>query len=350
MAKAEGPPMTEDLDPEREQRLFAILRGIQGGMSVNVLAAQLGISRTLYYKLQRQVIRAAREALKPQKPGRKAPVRDSQRDKLQRENLRLKRELESTKSLLAVAKRQARGPEEDPEPPRPQRRRGHTGNRFPEAEKAEALEHLQQEQDLGTPKADFCRATGYCSKSLDRWLPRRTAGALADRPSVALSQPNRIPESRCRKIVHLALVKRGTYGAEAIRMALGAPESESSIRRILRASPWDPKEVLWTKVGICHALDFMHLGPWGTWGRLLTLQEEHSRFKPLWELRPNWSSRGAVRYLQEAWEIVGTPLILKHDQGPEFISSYFQGFLAERHVLPLPNPPYRGSYNGKCGV
>ena len=130
-------------------------------------------------------------------------------------------------------------------------------------------------------------------------------------------------------------------------MALDVPQSESSIRRILRASPWDPREVLWTKVGICHALDFMHLGPLGSWGRLLTLQEERSRFKPLWELRPNWTSQTVARYLEEAWESLGVPLIVKHDQGPEFISSYFQGFLTAHHVLSLPNPPYRGSYNGK---
>ncbi len=345
----EGPPKAEDLDPQVEKRLFAILKGLMGGASVNELAERLGISRERYYELQRKVLRVSREALKPEKPGPKSVPCDPETAALKRENRQLKQELQKAKTLLDVAKRQAKGPQKDPDPPSPRgpRRQGHKGNRYPSAEKAQALGNLDQEKALGTSQADFCRATAYSPKSLDRWRSRQQAGALRDRPSTPLRVHNRTPQIQRERIVHLYLEKNGTYGSEALKMALHAPEGKSTIARILAGYPWGHLEAIWTLVGACHALDFMHLGPRTGWGRLLTLQDEASRFKPLWELRPSWSSQQVCRYLERVWEILGVPLILKHDQGSEFISDHFQGFLKAHRVLSLPSPPYRGSYNGK---
>lgn len=346
----EGPPKVEDLDPATEQRLIAILQGITGGSPVSELAARLGLSRERYYELQRKVLRASREALKPEKPGRKAALADPEKRALERRIRRLEKELSRQQTLLSIAKRQGKGPEKDPDPSSPGgalARKGDKGNRYPTSEKAEVLTNLDQEKALGTTQADFARATGYSLRSLGRWRHRADQGALADRPSRPLRVPSKIPESRREEIRHLHLVKRGTYGPEALRLAMGGPESASTIGRILQEPRWEPMEALWTKVGACHALDFMHLGPLGRWGRLLTVQEEYSRFKPMWELRRTWSSRAVARHLEHVWDLLGVPLILKHDQGSEFTSGYFQGFLAGCGVLSLPSPPYRGSYNGK---
>ncbi len=348
--ETEGPPRTEDLDPEVEKRLFAILRGITGGASVNDLAERLGISRERYYELTRKVLRATREALKPEKPGRKAAAADPEKRAMEKRIRQLEKELSRKQTLLDIARRQGKGPEKDPDPGAPGgagARKGDKGNRYPMSEKAEALDHLDQEKALGTTQEDFSEATGYCPRSLCRWELRRAEGDLADRPSRPLHVANRIPESRREEIRCLHRMKQGTYGAEALRMALSAPESASTIGRILREPGWEPMEVIWTKVGVCHALDFMHLGPRTSWGRLLTVQEEHSRFKPLWEVRRTWDSRAVARHLERVWDLLGAPLILKHDQGSEFTSGYFQGFLAGCGVLSLPSPGYRGSYNGK---
>jgi len=342
------PPKVEELDPEVERRIFAITEMISGRASVTDLAAKLGISRERLYELLHRSLDVLREALKPQKPGRKAVPRDPETQELKKLLRQAERRARRAESLLAVATRQARGPEKDPDPRTPSRRprKGHKGNDYPASEKAEALEHLDQEKGLGTSQADFAKATGYPERTLSRWGHRREDGALADRPPMPLTLPSRIPETRRREIRHLRLVKNGTYGAEAIRMALSAPESVSTIGRILK-EPWEPKEVVWTKVGACQALDFMHLGPLTDWGRLLTVQDEASRFKPLWERRSSWTDRQVARYLERVWALLGVPLILKHDQGSEFISGYFQRFLAEHQVLSMPSPPYRGSYNGK---
>ena len=341
------PPKVEELDPEVERRIFAMVQMISGRESVDTLSEKLGLSRERLYELMHLTLDLLREGLKPRKPGRKAKSVDPEKELLKRQLKQTERKLARAESLLAIATRQARGPDKDPDPTKPRRpRRGHKGNRYPPAEKAETLEHLDQEKDLGTSQADFSRATQYPPRTLNRWKHRRQAAALADRPSRPEHVPSRIPETRREEIRHLALVKQGTYGAMAIRMALAAPESVSTIGRILR-EPWQPSEVVWTRVGACQALDFMHLGPLTGWGRLLTVQDEASRFKPLWELRPRWTDREVAGYLLRAWKLLGVPAILKHDQGPEFISGYFQGFLAEHRVLSMPSPPYRGSYNGK---
>ena len=308
-----GPMKVEDLDPEMERRIFAVTQMISGREGVNELSEKLGLSRERLYELMHQALEILRDGLKPRKPGRKAKPKDPEKEALRKALRDTQRKLARTETLLGVARRQVKGPE-DPDPTKPGRgpRKGHKGNRFPTDEKAEVLERLDREKDLGTSKADFSEATQYPVRTLSRWEERREAGALADRPSRPQHVPNRIPETRRQEIRHLALVKRGTYGKEALRMALSATESPSTIGRILR-EPWDPQEVIWPKVGACQAMDFLHLGPLTQWGRLLTVQDEASRFKPLWERRSSWTDRDVERYLLRVWAILGIPLVLKHD-------------------------------------
>ena len=151
----EGPPRVEDLDPEVEKKLFAIIAGVSGQSPVNRLAEQLGISRERYYELQRKFLKAARESLKPQKPGPKKKQTDP--EALQKEVKELRKQLKRTESLLAVAKRQTKGPqdEDDPDPllsGGSPRKKSDKGNRYSASEKKQALKDVGGEKALGATK------------------------------------------------------------------------------------------------------------------------------------------------------------------------------------------------------
>ena len=345
-----NPPRVEDLDPEVERRLFAVVAGITGRMPVNHLAEQLGISRQRYYQLQEKALGALREALQSNAPGPQGKQESAEVKALRRQVEELERKLKRTESLLEVARRQANGPQKDPDPdPPPFRkpsRQGDPANRYPASQKHQALWDLDQERSLGISLEDFCQATGYSDRTLRRWKHRAREGKLLDLPSRPLQVANRIPDARRIQILEFHRSKGGTYGAETLKAKMEAPESVSSIRRIVR-EPWEPQQVVWTYVGVCQSVDFMHLGPLGRWGRMIVGQEAYSRFKPLWESRAHWSSRLVAGYLLRLWDLLGMPLFLKHDLGSEFISDYFQDFLKEHRVIPLPSPPRRPQFNGQ---
>lgn len=340
----EDPPRMEDLDPATERRLHAVISALSGSLPVSEAARMLGISRERYYQLQRKAVRALREALTPEKPGPKGPPEDPEREEMKRKVEEAARRERDLAAKLEIAKRQTVGPKEGTSLPPKTPRKGDHGNRYGPGEKQDALDRVRCEQTEGGSQKRFCAVTGYAPRTLQRWARRPT---LEDRPSRPLHVANRTPEGRREEIRRFDLEKRGTYGAEAIRLALGAPESVSTIGRILREERWEPKEVAWMGVGVCQATDLMALGARGSWGRLITTQEAYSRYKPVWDVRGSWDSRKVAGYQEAVWEILGTPLVLKHDQGTEFASDYFQDFLRSCGVVSLPSPVRRPSYNGQ---
>ena len=374
------PPFAEDLDPEVEKRLRAIMLAMAGVFPVSRIADDLGLSRESYYKLQRRVLDAAREALKPRKPGPSGQPPNPEKDLLEKELKEARKENRSLQSQLDMAKRllvkKGKSPDDpDPTPPAPapgkqkaKKGRGPKGNRFPEDEKREALENLDAQSSEGDTQDKFCLVTGYRRQTLYRWKKAQEEVSLRlleplEPPSPVNHRPagNRTPEERRELFRAFALLKRGTYGAEALKMAMEAPESLSTIKRILREQEqaqeqdqepsWPLHEVIWTRVNACQAIDFLHLGPLGHWGRMVTVQEAYSRYKPLWEVRQSWD-RELVgpqldRFLKEAWSLMGVPLFLKYDLGPEFRNQEFQRFLENFQVIGLPSPARRPSYNGQ---
>lgn len=378
------PPFAEDLNPEVEKRLRAIMLAMAGVFPVSQIASDLGLSRESYYQLQRRVLEAAREALQPRKPGPAGQPPNPERDLLEKELKEARKENRSLQSQLDLARRllarKGKKPDDsDPASPDPSpgKQKANKGNRFPEDEQREALENLDAQSSEGDTQDKFCLVTGYRRQTLYRWKktqeevtlrlwdplepsPPGYSRPVNSPPAGSQAAANRIPEERRELFRAFALLKRGTYGAQAIKMATGAPESLSTIKRILRGQDQDLKpessrpqhEVLWTRVNACQAVDFLHLGPRGHWGRMVTVQEAYSRYKPLWEVRQSWDRKNLAgpqldRFLQEAWSLMGVPLFLKYDLGSEFRNQEFQQFLENFQVIGLPSPARRPSYNGQ---
>ena len=81
---------------------------------------------------------------------------------------------------------------------------------------------------------------------------------------------------------------------------------------------------------------------------LLVVQDEHSRRKLNWELVDGPATASDVeRYLEQAFEQYGAPLVLKHDGDAIFHAPRIRALLERYEVLDLTAPPGCPGYNGK---
>ena len=95
------------------ERLDLVLLGVARESTATALCAEAGISRTLFYRMMRDVREAALKALEAGKPGPKPerePEEEAKRlaekvEKLSRENAQLRREKSRLKLILGVARR-----------------------------------------------------------------------------------------------------------------------------------------------------------------------------------------------------------------------------------------------------
>lgn len=91
-----------------DERMVWILAGLSEKKKVAVLCREMGVSRKQYYKLAKRARRALREALSPQRRGRKSQIADPEKEALRKQVKSLRQKLVRTETLLAVAQKIAR--------------------------------------------------------------------------------------------------------------------------------------------------------------------------------------------------------------------------------------------------
>jgi transposase InsO family protein len=81
---------------------------------------------------------------------------------------------------------------------------------------------------------------------------------------------------------------------------------------------------------------------------LLVVQDEHSRLKLNWDLADGPAKAQDVqRYLEQAFDKYGPPLVLKHDGDAIFHTPEITALLEKHQVLDLTSPAGHPGYNGK---
>ena len=81
---------------------------------------------------------------------------------------------------------------------------------------------------------------------------------------------------------------------------------------------------------------------------LLVVQDEHSRLKLNWDLVNGPArSQDVLRYLEQAFDQYGAPLVLKHDGDAIFHTPEITTLLEKHQVLDLTSPAGHPGYNGK---
>jgi transposase InsO family protein len=193
------------------------------------------------------------------------------------------------------------------------------------------------------------------TQSLRRWKKRREQ--MSDRPKKG-GRPESIPGEARWKLRACYQAHFGQWGPRvmrewAIREGLGTwsagtiakviadlkpkPEPKRKPRRYELSAPM----VMWSEDGTTFK-------DGNRKRELLVLQDECARYKLNWDMADGPANAAIVaRYLREAFEKHGAPLVLKHDGGSIFHEKCVKDLLDEFCVVELTSPPYYPQFNGK---
>ena len=128
----------------------------------------------------------------------------------------------------------------------------------------------------------------------------------------------------------------GTLAAVITDLREEAEDRPSSIRYEMTSS-----NVMWSEDGT----GFRQRG---RKQELLVVQDEHSRLKLNWDLVDGPAKAQNVhRYLEQAFDRFGAPLVLKHDGDAIFHTPEITALLERHQVLDLTSPAGYPGYNGK---
>lgn len=106
--------------------------------------------------------------------------------------------------------------------------------------------------------------------------------------------------------------------------------------------------LVWKHVGAVWAIDFTepkeYIGGTDRW--ILAIRDLASGYQLAWLSCTQATAEGVVKVLRALFLQHGAPLVLKSDNGCQFIAQMTLLLLLEWHVVPLFNPPRRPAYNG----
>ena len=101
-------PASPPIPLSADEKMVLLACGMSKKEKVAALCRRMGISRKQYYKLAKRAQRALREALSPQRRGRKNKIADPEKEALKKQVRGLRLKLVRTETLLAVAQKIAR--------------------------------------------------------------------------------------------------------------------------------------------------------------------------------------------------------------------------------------------------
>lgn len=217
----------------------------------------------------------------------------------------------------------------------------------------ERLVALQEAR--GWPSSTVAGTLGIRTSSLNRWKKRREQvkpeAKRRGRPE-AIGSRERWKLRDCYK-AHFGQWGPSVLREWAIREGLGTWSVGTISRVIANLRPKkEPRRksrryeiaapmVMWSEDGTSFK-------DRGRKRELVVLQDESSRFKLNWDLAVGAADADLVeRYLREAFEKYGAPLILKHDGGAAFHDEKVRRLLEEYGVVDLTSPPSYPQFNGK---
>ena len=107
--------------------------------------------------------------------------------------------------------------------------------------------------------------------------------------------------------------------------------------------------LIWKQVGAVWAIDFTepkeYIGGTDRW--ILAIRDLASGYQLAWLSFSQATAEGVVEVLLALFLEHGAPLVLKSDNGCQFLAQVTLTLLIQWQVLPLFNPPRRPAYNGE---
>jgi transposase InsO family protein len=200
----------------------------------------------------------------------------------------------------------------------------------------------------------IAEALGISPCALDRWQERQQSPS----PAAERGRPCVVGVEAEARIRECYLAHYGQWGPRVLaawcsRQGLGdwSPGTLAAVIDDLRepeekAAPPVRYEI--TASGVMWSEDGTGFRQRGRKQELLVVQDEHSRLKLNWDLADGPAKAQDVqRYLEQAFDKYGPPLVLKHDGDAIFHTPEITALLEKHQVLDLTSPAEHPGYNGK---
>jgi transposase len=343
-------------------RLVAILEVLAGVKSVSAAARTLGVSRNHFQTILHRGVLGLVQAISLKSGGR--PRKSSQLTSLQtelarleRENKRLRKRVESTDRLLQVAGHLLHG---RLRPTARQRRTrksgGGIGDRAEEPEPArkrrETLAAITELRRMGLNASQAAAIAGVDPSTLRRWQAR------ADLPPAVPPRAQRPARTIAPEAFTHAqdLVRRlhGLIGADALRHSVeglsrraAAYVKACTLRALERERKSSLVRVTVSQPGVLRGLDAMHLNtPEGHYFALISA-DGCVPYRTSLTSGASYDAALVERALRRDFERNGAPLILRLDRAKAHNTSGVKRILHENAVLTLHGPPSYPCFYGQ---
>jgi transposase len=345
--------------PELMPRLVAILEVLAGAKSVSEAARTLGVSRNHFQSILHRGVRGLVDAItvkaggRPRHPQQLTSLQ-AQLIRLERENKRLSKRVESTDRLLQVAGQLLHG---RLRPAGRQRRtrksRGGIGDRAEEPEPArkrrEILAAVTELRRMGLNATQAAAIAGVDPATLRRWHAR------ADRPPVVAPRAQRmIPPIAVTEAQDLIRRLHGLIGADALRHSVAGLSRRAAayvktctLRALERERKSSLARVTVSQPGVLRGLDAMHLNTAEGHYFALISADGSVPYRTALTSGPSYDASLVERALRHDFERNGAPLILRLDRAKAHDTPGVEAILRESAVLALHGPPYYPCFYGQ---
>lgn len=215
------------------------------------------------------------------------------------------------------------------------------------------LTALEAARSAGLPMAEARRCAGVSAGTWRNWARWRRAG------EPALPPRGRRPRCATRSERAAAIGFLAEHGRlvplRAVREHLpGVARAELADcrRRYSRICQWKINRhrgrLTWKRVGAVWAIDFTEPAQYidGTDRWILAIRDLASGYQLAWTAFTQATAECVIETLRTLFERHGAPLVLKSDNGCQFLAGATLILLAEWSVTPLFSPPRRPAYNG----
>lgn len=216
----------------------------------------------------------------------------------------------------------------------------------------QVLQGLQEVQAAGLSQAEALRCARISRGTLRNWRRRQQT----QRPLPLRGRPPRCATRDERQAALGFLKEHGSHvPLQALREQLpevARVELDDLRRRAQRVARWRRDRyrgrLIWKHVGAVWSMDFTETSEYieGTDRWILAIRDLASGYQLAWLSCAQATAEGVVQVLVGLFVEHGPPLVLKSDNGSQFIAQETWELLLVWIVAALFNPPCRPAYNG----
>jgi len=337
-----------------QERYRTILQVLNGELTVSAAAEKLALSRNQFQTVMHKALQGMIEALEPKPPGPlPMPERERQlseeKEKLLRENEKLRQRVETIDRLMGVAsgilrgnvrtrstktKKKSEGGSHEPEDPDPVR---------------QSVAAAEQMKALGLSAPLAAAIVGTTAATLRRWERRVRLGA-SPRLRRGTGKVRALSAEKKRELIEVVRRMRGLCGADSLSHSVegvsrrqAAAVKRETLREMERERVASCTRLRIAQPGVMRSLDQLYEGP----RTALIASDASVPYRTTARVVAAYDGEHVARTLEEDLRTHGAPLVYRMDRASCHRVPQVRELLEAHGVLLLHGPPRYPQFYGQ---